>query len=144
MLGRGITLFIASFLFLCFIVPYNFAAPPSENIEYSTYFTRPERDEKQGIVFVFYNNFIDVKDDVQFGYALLYGLEYAAEIASPDDVVAVGIYFTNNKGKIYLIVKAAFDNFHQQKITADGLLKYLTIKEVDLAEKPAPKTTVKK
>jgi hypothetical protein len=119
--------------------------PPDKTIDYSNYFTKPEREG--GIVYVFYNNFVDILDNTQFGYALLYGLEYASASANnSSDILAVGIYFTDDKGKLYLINKKAFDDFHQQKLTIDALVKDLMIKEVDLTQKttPAPKTSAKR
>ena len=106
---------------------------PSGDIEYDKYFTRPERQD--GMTYVFYNNIIDPGDNSQFGYALLYGLEYASEKADGKDSLAVGLYFAGSKGRIYLIQKEAFDEFHRQKLSADQLLKYLTVKEVDLEKR---------
>jgi hypothetical protein len=107
---------------------------PSGDINYDKYFTRPEREN--GMSYVFYNNIIDPEDNSQFGYALLYGLEFASEKAEADDSLAVGMYFTGSKGRIYLIQKKAFDEFHRKKLTTEALLKYLTVKEIDLAGMP--------
>ncbi len=115
---------------------------PSRDIEYDNYFTRPEREN--GMSYVFYNNIIDPADNSQFGYALLYGLEFASEKAKADDSLAVGLYFTGSKGRIYLIEKKAFDEFHRQKLTAEALLKYLTVKEIDLEGSAKPLTPRKK
>jgi hypothetical protein len=115
---------------------------PTADIRYSDYFTSPERDN--GITYVFYNNVIDTADNSQFGYALLYGLEYAAEKAAPEDSLAVGIYFSGSKGKIFLIEKKAFLEFRKKKLTVEKLLLYLTVKEVDLKRASAPGATVKK
>ncbi|HEQ72474.1 MAG TPA: hypothetical protein ENN69_08290 [Spirochaetia bacterium] len=102
--------------------------------DYSVYFTRPERDTERPLVFVFYNNFIDREDNEQFAYALIYGLEYASENARPDDFLAVGLYFTDKKGKIYLIRKSVFDELQAKQITAEDLLDYIKVETVDIGE----------
>jgi hypothetical protein len=111
---------------------------PGDAIDYSRYFTVPDREGDT--VYVFYNNVIDADDNSQFGYALLYGLEFAAEKANAKDYIAVGIYFSNNKGEIYGIQKQAFEEFRQKKMEMKDLLKYLSVKKVDLSDLPVTKT----
>ena len=112
MRGARIFLFCLSFLFMS--LQLYFAEPPGENIDYSKYFTNPERTGT--IIYVFYNNFIDKADDKQFSYALLLGFEYAAKSAKPKDWLAVGIYFSNDKGKIYFIYKSVFDTLSKKEL----------------------------
>ncbi|MBN2351926.1 MAG: hypothetical protein JXD23_05100 [Spirochaetales bacterium] len=113
---------------------------PGKDVDYSRYFTVPDRDG--GTVYVFYNNIIDADDNTQFGYALLYGLEFAAEKANANDYIAVGIYFSNRKGEIYGIQKQAFDEFRRKKMEIKDLLKYLSVKKVDLSDLPGTKPKV--
>jgi hypothetical protein len=102
---------------------------PEEKIDYHQYFTAPEREGMT--IYVFYNNIIDPNDDKQFGYALVYGLELTAEAAKEKDILAVGIYFSDNKGKIYCIEKAKFMKFQNMNLPIDQLLNYMKIQEVN-------------
>ncbi len=106
---------------------------PEGEPDFSSYFTAPERESQT--TYVFYNKFIDPENDKEFGYALLYGLELAAGKAEADDYLAVGIYFSNQKGEIYGIAKKAFDEFRRKKLEAKDLLKYLSVRHVDLTGK---------
>jgi hypothetical protein len=102
---------------------------PAGDVDYAKYFSSPEREG--AIIHVFYNNVIDAAtDSTQFGYALIYGLEAAAESAKADDTLAVGIYFTNGKGKIYLIRKSVYDNLSRKNLPVDKLIDSLMVKEV--------------
>jgi hypothetical protein len=163
MSGRGTRLFFFSIIVFIFLGVTGYSVPvrgmlvlptpvfslerlcqnkPAEDVDYSRYFTSPEREG--AIMYVFYNNVIDAGDNSQFGYALLYGLEFAAESAQAADTLAVGIYFSSEKGKIYLIQKKAFEEFHSKKLTVDALLKYLTVKEVVLTKDSSLGTKVNK
>ncbi len=149
MQGRGTRLFIPAMAFCLIAVAPVQAAPAAtvpmpriiadervcqdkpQDIDYRHYFTAPEREGS--IMYVFYNNIIDSADDSQFGYALLYGLDFAAENAKDTDTLAVGIYFANNKGKIYFIRKKAFLELQDKGLPVDQLLKNMMVKEVDTA-----------
>lgn len=96
-----------------------------EAINYSAYFSIPE--VKEDLVYVFYNTEIAVDDLVQAGYALLYGLQYAAIYARGDELLAVVIYFKNNKAKIYSIRKQVFEGLQNRKINPDDLMKYMKV-----------------
>ena len=138
--GRGIRFLFISIAFLSSLLQTGFCQNSSEPaLDYTIYFTKPERDGS--LVFVFYNNFIEKTDNVQFGYALIYGLEYASENAESGDMLAVGLYFANDKGKIYLIRKKDFDQLRDEKITAEELLDYLKVETVDLNAVQSKTTT---
>jgi hypothetical protein len=148
--GRGTRLFLFSIVIGCVVTANSFSLPatawspisrptpavsrlcqdqPAGDVDYSKYFSSPEREG--AIIYVFYNNVIDaVTDSTQFGYALVYGLEAASEKAKTDDTLAVGIYFTNGKGKIYLIRKSVYDNLSKKNLPVDKLIDSLMVKEV--------------
>ncbi|MBN1522902.1 MAG: hypothetical protein JW904_00355 [Spirochaetales bacterium] len=102
----------------------------SKDLNYANYFSTPE--EEGGVVSVFYNNLIDSEDNEQFGYALLYGLDYASATRSSAAIIAVGIYFTNGKGKIYFMPRKAYEDFRAKKIGTAQLFDQLSVKDVVL------------
>lgn len=153
-MGRGFRSFFCVITLLLCALPGGFAAPqagtveipplpvtrpipevlcqetqPTDTVDFSSYFSVPEL--KEDLVFVFYKTVIAMDDTVQAGYALLYGLQYAAAGAKANELLSVVIYFNNKKAKIYSIRKQAFTQLQNNKLKADELAQYMLVETRD-------------
>jgi hypothetical protein len=101
----------------------------TDSLDYQQYFTPPEITGE--IIYVIFLEKMEQEGDDVWALALVHGFKYAYKASSSGKKLAVGILFTNETGKIYIIDRTVYTDFLNGKISNDEFVRRIQIEEIE-------------